>query len=739
MSNKTWETIGLISLFTIIIVFPAQWIKYRVQQDGVSFVAARPYFVGGESCIECHKPEYDRWLGSDHDLAMDSVWEGSVLGDFNDAVFISGRGDTSKFYTMDGRYFVYTHGVDGVFSEHEIKYTFGWWPLQQYLVPMEGGRLQVLHLTWDSRDGRWYDMSEAVYAGENVTPENWLYWTNQAQNWNGMCADCHSTNLRKNYDHVNDMYRTSWSDIDVNCESCHGPSSAHLEWAAIPEMSRPDNINTGLVVDTRLMGAREYADHCARCHLRRAVLGDHDHFGRDLLDHYIPQLTGSPYYFPDGQILEEDYVYGSFLQSRMFMNDVKCNDCHDAHSLELVKTGNELCLQCHRREVYDNYNHHFHKMADRPELQEGNHRQMVYLEGEGALCINCHMDGRYYMGVDYRRDHSFRIPRPDLSISLGVPNACNSCHKDESARWSEQYITEWYGRSRDAHYGVLIAGGENADTAALAGLIALAGASVDQYPVMVRATALSLLDNYDDESTVNAMKLHLANEDPIIRHFAVRSFHAPDVEDYKSSLVPMLSDPVKAVRIEAAYGLSMLPAAMHDSSWVKVYQEALHEYEQAMIYTADFASGSYNLANLYSRKGDVKQAESWFLKAISIDDEFFPAKINLAMLYNMQQENDKAEALFREVLAQDPEQPEVYYSLGLLLAEMQRYTEAAKMLEKAGELMPERSRIFYNLGLLYDYLGKREKALFNLKKAMALDPANREYDAALTSVTGRQE
>ncbi len=399
--------------------------------------------MGGETCIECHKIEYDLWKNSDHDLAMDIATTESVLGDFDNAFFLSHKGDTSRFYKRDGKFFVFTNGPGGIFEEFEITHTFGWWPLQQYLVPFENGKMQTLHITWDSRDDKWYDMSQAVYPDEDVTHENWLYWTNQAQNWNGMCADCHSTHLQKNYDLKSDSYNTTWSDIDVNCESCHGPGSAHLDWAKLPEMARPVNNNTALVVNTRDLDTREYADLCARCHLRRSALGDFDHFSGHLLDHYIPQLTGEPYYYSDGQILEEDYVYGSFLQSRMFMQDVKCNDCHDPHSLKLVKTGNDLCLQCHRPEEYDTYNHHFHKIMDNPELQEGNHRRMYNLEGEGALCINCHMDGGYYMGVDYRRDHSFRIPRPDLTISLDVPNACNSCHTDKSAEWSENYITEW--------------------------------------------------------------------------------------------------------------------------------------------------------------------------------------------------------------------------------------------------------------------------------------------------------
>jgi predicted CXXCH cytochrome family protein len=415
----------------------------------------------------------------------------------------------------------------------------------------------------------------------------------------------------------------------------------------------------------------------------------------------------------------------------MFTNDVKCNDCHDAHSLKLVKTGNDLCLQCHRAEIYDSYDHHFHKKKDHPGLQEGNHRQMYNQEGEGALCINCHMDGGFYMGVDYRRDHSFRIPRPDLTLSLGVPNACNSCHTDKTPEWSEKYISEWYGKKRAAHYGSTIAGGEDRDPAALETLITIATASEDLYPLMVRATALSLLANYSDEKAYNATKLLAQDADPVMRHYAVRSLNPTSIDEFTLAFVPMLHDPVKAVRIEAALKLSQLPAQVIDSAWMQPYREALAEYEKSMLYAADFPSGSFNLANLYTGIGKTEEAMQNYKKAINTDQAFFPAKINLAMLYNAQGQNQMAEQLFKEVIRDHPEQSEVYYSLGLLLAEMNRLGESAQVLEQAAAMMPERSRIYYNLGLIYQYLDNPAKAEKSLLKAVETEPSNQDFIYAL--------
>lgn len=739
MQNKNWEIIGLIAAVVIILVFPAQWIKFHYFRGTEGVTSLRPHFVGGETCIECHKIEYDQWVGSHHDLAMEVATDSTVLGDFNDVIFISMTGaDTSRFYKKDGKFFVHTKGPGGIPGEFQIAYTFGWWPLQQYLIPFENGKYQTLNLTWDSDKNEWYNMAEAVYADEEILPDDWLYWTNQGQNWNGMCAECHSTQLQKNFDPDNLTYNTTWSDIDVHCESCHGPSSAHLDWAALPEMARPANNNTGLVVVTRDLSTAQYVDLCARCHARRSSLSDFDHFGSHLMDYYIPQLVNEPFYYSDGQILEEDYVYGSFIQSKMYTNDIKCNDCHDAHSLNLIETGNGLCLQCHRAETYDTYQHHFHKIADNPELQQGNHRKMIYKDGEGALCINCHMDGGYYMGVDYRRDHSFRIPRPDLTISLGVPNACNSCHKDETAEWSEGYITEWYGKSRNAHYGTTFAAGADADTSAIARLIEISTSSDDQYPPIIRATAASLLANFADERCYETIKFLLNDPEPLIRTYAIRGYQPASYDELKETMIPLLNDPVKAVRIDAANKLTILPPEQIDSSFLKPYNEALKEYEDAMRYSADFPASRHNLGNLFSTLGQENKAQENYLSAIEIDKAFYPAKVNLAMLYNMQGKNEEAEKLFREVIADNPGLFNLYYSLGLLLAEMQKYEEAIEILEKASVLEPDRSRIFYNLGLIYQHLNKLKPAEKALLNAWALEEDNQQYIYALAEFYAKQ-
>ncbi|MCD4728761.1 MAG: tetratricopeptide repeat protein [Pirellulales bacterium] len=685
--------------------------------------AGEPQFVGKESCIDCHKIEYDLWHGSDHDLAMDFANDSTVKGDFNNATFMY-KGREHKFYKRDGKFYVYTDGLDGNMAEFEVKYTFGHYPLQQFLVPVGGGKMQTLALTWDSEKKEWYHMADTVYSDEDVGFSNWLHWTNQSQNWNGMCADCHSTNLQKAYDINTGTFNTTWSEIDVSCEACHGPSSEHIKWANLPDMARPANTNFGLVVQTSNIDNRKYVDLCARCHARRSTFEDYNFKWYDVLDQMLPELPRHPNYYSDGQILEEDYVYGSFTQSRMYMEDVKCNDCHNVHSGKLVLEGNKLCLQCHRMDVYDTYNHHFH-------IYEGNSTLKVIDEfgvtrnvGEGASCINCHMPGGYYMGVDYRHDHSFRIPRPDLSDKMVTPNTCTQCHANESNQWAANTLHDWYGKKKKPHYGEIFTEAYESKPETFSKLAALA--NDDLYPVMVRSTAISLMGDYYSELCKAELINHMKSLESLIRYTAIHHFPLASLEDAQV-LIPLLNDPVKAVRMEAAVKLLVIPEQQFPGKKRGLLQAVLKEYKEVMEYSGDFSASRHNLGNFYNNTGNSTEAIKHFKEAIKIDSEFYPAKVNLAMVYNSQGENEKAELLLKDVIKSNPEIHDVYYSLGLLLAEMQKYEEALIYLFKAGEVMPYNSRVFYNLGQIQSYLGQIESAEKSFIAAVSIEPESFDY------------
>jgi tetratricopeptide (TPR) repeat protein len=435
----------------------------------------------------------------------------------------------------------------------------------------------------------------------------------------------------------------------------------------------------------------------------------------------VPSLLEDGLYYSDGQILEEVYVYGSFTQSKMYRHGVRCSDCHDIHSLKLHKEKNDLCLQCHRAETYDTRTHHFHK------------REHEGKPSEGYLCVKCHMPGRYYMGIDYRPDHSLRIPRPDLSKELGMPDACSAqgCHADKSLDWNIEHYTKWYGETRKPHYGTIIAAGRAREPDAGGELIQLAEDGL--LPVIVRATALSLLRNYPGDATLALFKKALEDDNALLRYTAIRNLEHLDQDTRLKLIAPKLYDPVKAVRMEAALQLASIPKELIREDDLRTFEQNLDEYRQSMIYNADFAPQRYNLGNLEANLGNSEEAVEYYRQAIAIDDLFYPAKVNLAMFYNRTGNNDEAEKLLRDVVAQYPDLYEIVYSLGLLLAEMNNYEDAAGYLGKAADGMPGYTRARYNQALALFKLKRWEEGEEALYKAVLSEPANLEYFVTLAN------
>ena len=720
---KTWKTIGIVATIVIVLSFPLYLLKVYHRSGTVEGEAAATaaQFAGSRICRDCHRSEYDSWKVSHHRMAMAVATQETVLGDFNNAVF-EYFGETSRFYRKNGRYFVRTRGPEGKPGDFEITHTFGWFPLQQYLVPFPGGRLQCLQIAWDVEEKKWYHLQ----PDGPVPPDDWLYWTNSGQNWNGMCAECHSTNLDKNFDPETDTYRTTWSEISVGCEACHGPGSRHVQWAQMPDMARPKVDNADLAVKTGNLTPRQQIELCAPCHSRRMSLGDNNHVNIEFMDYAVPQLLGEGYYFADGQILEEVYVHGSFMQSKMYHRNVRCSDCHDVHSTRRIQEGNALCLQCHQQALYDNKNHHFHKKTsedgDPIKSETG---EVLFEVGSGARCEQCHMPGRIYMGNDYRPDHSFRIPRPDLSMTIGTPNACNRCHAQKTNAWSQEVLRKWYGQKKRAHYGTVLDAGRQRLAGAGHDLAKLAGDRL--YPANVRATALSLLAEYPGPRSREAFESALVDEEPLIRQTAVRYITEPEPARRLQILSPLLYDPVLAVRIEAAQKLTAVPPEQMGAPVLKKHRAVLEEYRKAMEYTADFAPSRHNLGIMYTNIGQTDKAVANYRRAIEIDRLFYPAKVNLAMLYNRLNNNAEAERLLREVVRDQPELYDVHYSLALLLAEEKKYAEAAPFMRTAAQGLPRRSRVQYNYGLLLQALQRDLEAEMSLARALELEPENLDF------------
>ncbi|MGH8618181.1 MAG: tetratricopeptide repeat protein [Burkholderiales bacterium] len=697
-------------------------------------------YVGGQACAACHAPEHAAWKGSHHDLAMQVANEQTVLGNFANAKFTAG-GVTSTFFRRDVRYYVNTDGPDGKLADFEIKHTFGVTPLQQYLIELPGGRVQALGIAWDSRPQaqggqRWFHL----YPAQPPKAGDRLHWTGLDQNWNYQCADCHSTNLKKNYDAGKREFHTTWSEINVSCEACHGPASNHVAWAnKAGDWQRFGGRGKGLqeVLDERRGvtwamnaatgnaarstprpgGVREI-ETCARCHARRGQFGDDLVHGKPFADTYRAALLEPGLYWPDGQQRDEVYNYGSFLQSRMFAKGVTCGDCHEPHSLKLRAPGNAVCAQCHLPARYDGPQHSFHAAGSK-----------------GGECVACHMPTTTYMVVDPRHDHSLRIPRPDLSVKLGTPNACNQCHRDRKPEWAAAQVEKWYGHVPAGHqrFGAAL---HAADRDAAGAAASLRDVVADgEQPAIARASALARLGGggVNDPATLELVKRALNDADALVRRAAAGALAQADPAMRAQLLAPRLSDPVRGVRMEAARGLAGAPEAQLPAADRAAFGKAIDEYIAAERFNADRPESVTNLGTLAMERGDAEEAAAQFRRALELDPAYAPAAVNLADLYRALGREADADRVLRAALARAPRDAALHYALGLSLVRQKRAGDAVTALALAAQLAPDSARYAYVHAVALHGAGKVPAAIAALEKAHGRFPAERDVLEALAA------
>lgn len=711
----------ILLLGLIVMAFSAVGITYScVQQEDPHTKQAQVIddreFVGGQTCRSCHSDVAQSWDNSHHDYAMKRADSAFVRGNFNDFSFRH-RGQTYRFFRDDSLFKVEAPGVDGQMQEFEITYTFGWEPLQQYLVDVGDGKLQALNVAWDTERKEWF----ALNPEEDFRHGDWMHWTGGAMNWNSMCADCHSTNLKQNYISSADSFNTTWSDINVNCEACHGPGRNHVTLMQSEDSSQATIEQIRKDLRLTLDGSQiDQLNQCAQCHsLREELTDNYDHEG-DFFDHYNLTLLNPNSYFPDGQIKGEVYVYGSFLQSKMFKEGVKCTDCHDPHTLELKASieDNSLCMSCHEPR-YNTPKHHFHEQNT-----------------EASRCVNCHMTGRYYMEVDFRRDHSFRIPRPDQSEQFGMPNACNDCHDQKTAEWAADAVERWYGKDREDHFSDILLKANAEGVAASQKLRQLAGDTINSD--IARATAIWYLGQFSAAENIQQLRQALSDNSPIVRASAARAIDNLSSQQKKKLLPDALADSARTVRVGVAGALAEFKVADFSMTYKDPFKKALEEYKRYLDVSQYFPQGLMNRGQFYEKRGQTEKAMQVYEAALKKDPHFNPARINLAYLKNQRGDNNRAKELFKEVIEQEPDYGSAYYSLALLLAEENQMDKALEYFEIASEKMPENGRLHYNWAIALQREGKPEQSEEAYLKAIDIEPENMDYRYGISTLYVQQ-
>lgn len=656
-------------------------------------------FVGSEACVACHQKEFDGWKGSHHDMAMKQADSQSVLGDFSDHI-LTHQGKANRFYRKNEEYWVNIQGPDGDWHDYKVSYTFGWQPLQQYMVEFEDGRIQLLPFAWDSRrrekgGQRWFHLYP------DTTPTDEFYWTNSGQNWNFMCADCHSTNVKKNYDAQSNAYMTTWSEINVGCEACHGPASQHVEWMQSDKLAVDKPVHLGFERDLstavkewiqkeghstlqpKEIMLTQQVQTCGQCHSRRTQLNETgDHIKGSFFDKYRLSLITPELYYHDGQIYDEVYVYGSFLQSEMAKKGVTCTNCHDPHSAKLKVAQEKVCLQCHSASNYASETHTFHAA-----------------DTQASKCTTCHMPETRYMQIDPRRDHSWHVPRPDLSQHINTPNVCTSCHDDQSAQWADKQISKWYPDSKyrnQRHFSLAF----YADSIGHRGAPdALAFSAQDSsLSQIIRASALERMAGNTGQNTLVSLARSVKHDNEMIRLGAITGSSGYSLSDRWQILEPLLSDPVLSVRAETAGALVRYYSEMNPLQREKL-QSPLEEYKNIQIFNSDRGFGRTNLGNLYRDLGELDKAIYAYQKAIEIEPYFENSYANLADLYRAQGEDTKAiETLVAGMKAQ-PKSSVLPYSAGLAWLRMGEDVKAIESLKQAAEVAEHNPHYWYVYGL----------------------------------------
>ncbi len=696
-------------------------------------------FVGSEACASCHHAEADLWNTSQHTHAMQHATATSVLGNFDDTSF-DYYGVHSHFFKKDGKFVVETDGPDGDLAAFEVKYTFGVDPLQQYLIEFPDGRLQALSIAWDSRPKdqggqRWFHL----YPNEEIKHDDILHWTKLNQNWNFMCAECHSTGVKKNYDAANDRFATTWAEISVGCEACHGKGSRHVSWAHDQQRWSPfgksDDPKKGLAVflnerngitwlpDPRTGNPqrsiapailRKEVETCGLCHARRGEFSEDWKPGQSLSETHVVSSLARGLYHADGQMLDEVYNYGSFKQSKMFAAGVTCSDCHEPHAAKLRVSGDGVCLQCHATDKYEVVAHHHHDGVT-----------------PAVTCASCHMPASTFMVIDKRHDHSLRIPRPDLSTKLATPNACSGCHTDKSAEWAASTIEQWHGPNRKGfqNYAEAFTAAWSDQPDAVNLLAAVAADSTA--PAFARAGALTELSFRASPSSINLARKSLSDPDPMMRIAAVDMLEALPVAQAWPLASPLLTDSNRGVRIRAAALLAAVPTATLSPPDRERFERAADEFIAAQRFNADRPEARSALGSFLRRRGQPASAETEYMAALRLSPQYVPAAINLADLFRQLGRESESESVLRTALMTSARDAALHYSLGLTLVRLKRSDDAIEELGTAAALEPDRARYAYVYAVALHSAGRVPQSISVLKESLARHPSDRDTSLAL--------
>jgi tetratricopeptide (TPR) repeat protein len=331
------------------------------------------------------------------------------------------------------------------------------------------------------------------------------------------------------------------------------------------------------------------------------------------------------------------------------------------------------------------------------------------------------------MVIDGRRDHSLRVPRPDLAAKLNTPDACTQCHIDRKPDWASAALDRWLGKAwrERPNIGPALHAGATQGAMAVPGLLELARSSAQPY--LVRATAAGMLVPHMRPSLLATARELLQDADAEIRIAALPMMEQADMQTRALAVSPLLSDPVRGVRIEAARVLAGIPEGALTNDRQEAYRRALNEYIETQRLDADWPIANINMGNLYLRLGRFDEAAASYRQALKLDPKSSTAWVNLADAWRAQGRNDEAEVTLRKGLSVLPESPDLLHALGLALVRKGDKAGALISLSEAARRAPDRPRYSYVWAIALHSAGRVAEAVQALRVADKRHP----YDVAI--------